>query len=101
MAFVQRRKGPHVVGSFRFLQPLPDGLKLILKEPNSPSSANFPLFRMALVAIFMLSPIARAVIPFDHGTVLSDPNIGLLYLFAISLLGVYEIIIRGTVGLQG
>nr|P31839.1 RecName: Full=NADH-ubiquinone oxidoreductase chain 1; AltName: Full=NADH dehydrogenase subunit 1 [Oenothera berteroana]pir/DNOBU1/ NADH2 dehydrogenase (ubiquinone) (EC 1.6.5.3) chain 1 - evening primrose mitochondrion [Oenothera villaricae] len=95
MAFVQRRKGPDVVGSFGLLQPLADGLKLILKEPISPSSANFSLFRMAPVATFMLSLVAWAVVPFDYGMVLSDLNIGLLYLFAISSLGVYGIIIAG------
>ncbi|XP_031259666.1 uncharacterized protein LOC116117793 [Pistacia vera] len=68
MAFVQRRKGPDVVGSFGLLQPLADGSKLILKEPISPSSANFSLFRMAPVATFMLSLVARAVVPFDYGT---------------------------------
>ncbi|KAK7375951.1 hypothetical protein VNO78_35266 [Psophocarpus tetragonolobus] len=96
MAFVQRRKGPDVVGSFGLLQPLADGLKLILKEPISPSSANFSLFRMAPVATFMLSLVARAVVPFDYGMVLSDSNIGLLYLFAISSLGVYGIITAGS-----
>nr|8E73_1M Chain 1M, Nad1 [Vigna radiata] len=95
MAFVQRRKGPDVVGSFGLLQPLADGLKLILKEPISPSSANFFLFRMAPVATFMLSLVAWAVVPFDYGMVLSDSNIGLLYLFAISSLGVYGIITAG------
>nr|YP_004222262.1 NADH dehydrogenase subunit 1 [Beta vulgaris subsp. maritima]YP_004842069.1 NADH dehydrogenase subunit 1 [Beta macrocarpa]ABD36070.1 NADH dehydrogenase subunit 1 [Beta vulgaris subsp. vulgaris]CBJ13992.1 NADH dehydrogenase subunit 1 [Beta vulgaris subsp. maritima]CBJ17480.1 NADH dehydrogenase subunit 1 [Beta vulgaris subsp. maritima]CBJ23337.1 NADH dehydrogenase subunit 1 [Beta vulgaris subsp. maritima]CBX24851.1 NADH dehydrogenase subunit 1 [Beta macrocarpa] len=95
MAFVQRRKGPDVVGSFGLLQPLADGLKLILKEPISPSSANFFLFRMAPVTTFMLSLVAWAVVPFDYGMVLSDLNIGLLYLFAISSLGVYGIIIAG------
>nr|WCI18536.1 NADH dehydrogenase subunit 1 [Vernicia fordii] len=95
MAFVQRRKGPDVVGLFGLLQPLADGSKLILKEPISPSSANFSLFRMAPAATFMLSLVARAVVPFDYGMVLSDPNIGLLYLFAISSLGVYGIIIAG------
>ncbi|KAK7236579.1 hypothetical protein RIF29_45448 [Crotalaria pallida] len=95
MAFVQRRKGPDVVGSFGLLQPLADGFKLILKEPISPSSANFSLFRMAPVATFMLSLVARAVVPFDYGMVLSDSNIGLLYLFAISSLGVYGIITAG------
>ncbi|XLR04066.1 hypothetical protein S83_070264 [Arachis hypogaea] len=95
MAFVQRRKGPDVVGSFGLLQSLADGLKLILKEPISPSSANFSLFRMAPVATFMLSLVARAVVPFDYGMVLSDSNIGLLYLFAISSLGVYGIITAG------
>nr|UFH78280.1 NADH dehydrogenase subunit 1 [Chlorophytum comosum] len=93
MAFVQRRKGPDVVGSFGLLQPLADGSKLILKEPISPSNANFSLFRMAPVATFMLSLVARAVVPFDYGMVLSDPNIGLLYLFAISSLGVYTVLI--------
>ncbi|KAF4349935.1 hypothetical protein G4B88_002357 (mitochondrion) [Cannabis sativa] len=67
MAFVQRRKGPDVVGSFGLLQPLADGLKLILKEPISPSSANFSLFRMAPVTTFMLSLVAWAVVPFDYG----------------------------------
>nr|YP_010836963.1 NADH dehydrogenase subunit 1 [Ficus carica]WGC92372.1 NADH dehydrogenase subunit 1 [Ficus carica] len=95
MAFVQRRKGPDVVGSFGLLQPLADGFKLILKEPISPSSANFSLFRMAPVTTFMLSLVAWAVVPFDYGMVLSDSNIGLLYLFAISSLGVYGIIIAG------
>ncbi|KAI5445325.1 hypothetical protein KIW84_013526 [Lathyrus oleraceus] len=73
-------------------KPLADGLKLILKEPISPSSANFSLFGMAPVATFMLSLVARAVVPFDCGMVLSDSNIGILYLFAISSLGVYGII---------
>nr|WOH22544.1 NADH dehydrogenase subunit 1 [Gastrodia javanica] len=95
MAFVQRRKGPDVVGSFGLLQPIADGLKLIIKEPISPSSANFSLFRMAPVATFMFSLVARAVVPFDYGMVLSDPNIGLLYLFAISSLGVSGIILAG------
>ena len=76
MAFVQRRKGPDVVGSFGLLQP---------------SSANFSLFRMAPLATFMLSQVARVVVPFDYGMVLSDPNIGLLHLFAISSLGIYGI----------
>ena len=73
-------------------QPLADGSKLILKEPISPSSANFSLFRMAPVTTVMLSLVAWAVVPFDYGMVLSNLNIGLLYLFAISSLDVYGII---------
>uniref|UniRef100_A0A6N2LBF8 NADH-ubiquinone oxidoreductase chain 1 n=1 Tax=Salix viminalis TaxID=40686 RepID=A0A6N2LBF8_SALVM len=72
MAFVQRRKGPDVVGSFGLLQPIADGLKLILKEPISPSSANLSLFRIAPVATFMLSLVARAVVPFDYGMIGQD-----------------------------
>ncbi|XP_026399035.1 uncharacterized protein LOC113294875 [Papaver somniferum] len=90
----QRRKGLDVVGSFGLLQPTADGSKLILKEPISPSSVNFSLFKMAPVATFMLSMVALAVVPFDYGMVLSDPNIWLLYFFAISSLGVYGIIIE-------
>ncbi|CAN4101541.1 unnamed protein product [Withania somnifera] len=71
MALVQRRKGPNVVGSFGLLQSLANGLKLILKESISPSSPNISLFRMAPVAIFMLSTVAWAVVPFDYGMVLS------------------------------
>ncbi|KAK8961686.1 NADH-ubiquinone oxidoreductase chain 1 [Platanthera guangdongensis] len=78
MAFVQRRKAPDVVRSFRLLQPIADGLKLILKEPLPPSSANFSIFRMPPVATFMLSLLARAVVPFSYGMVLSDPTITVL-----------------------
>ncbi|KAK8937337.1 NADH-ubiquinone oxidoreductase chain 1 [Platanthera zijinensis] len=95
MAFVQRRKCPDVVGSFGLLQPISDGLKLILKYPLSPSSANFSIFRMAPVATFMLSLVAQAVVPFSYVMVLSDPNIVLLSLFAISSLGVYGILLEG------
>ena len=95
MALVQRRKGPNVVGSFGLLQPLADGLKLAIKEPISPSSANLSLFRMAPVVTSMLSLVAWAIVPFDHGMVSSDSDIGILYLSAISSLGVYGIIIAG------
>ena len=95
MAGIHRRRGPNVVGAWGLLQPLADGLKLILKETILPSSANTVIFIIAPILTFTLAVVGWAVIPLGEGMVLANVNLGILYLFAISSLGVYGIIMSG------
>ena len=94
-AFVQKRRGPNVVGPFGLFQSLADALKYIFKEIIIPASSNKIIFILAPIVTMTLALIAWAVIPFSEEIVLADINVGILYLFAVSSLGVYGIIMGG------
>ena len=95
IAAMQLRQGPMVVGPLGLLQPIADGIKLLVKETVIPTGANKVVFIAAPMITFTLALIGWAVIPFGDGLVIADINVGVLYLFAISSLGVYGIIMAG------
>ena len=95
MGSIQRRKGPNVIGFLGLLQPLSDGLKLFTKETILPSNSNIILFIISPIITFVLSLISWVVIPFSNTSVISDFNIGLIYLLVISSLSVYGILLAG------
>jgi NADH-quinone oxidoreductase subunit H len=95
MGSIQRRRGPNVIGFLGLLQPLADGLKLFVKETILPSNSNLFIFLIAPILTFILSLMGWAVIPISETIVISDLNLGVLYLFAISSLSVYGIIMAG------
>ena len=92
---IQLRKGPNVVGPLGLFQPLADGIKLLTKETIIPSNSNKIIFLFSPILTFTLALVAWAVIPIDYNLVLSNINVGILYVFAISSLGVYGIIMAG------
>lgn len=92
---IQRRRGPNVIGAYGLLQPLSDGFKLLVKETVLPSNSNKIIFIFSPILTFVISLMGWGVIPYDKYAILAEMNVGILYLFAVSSLGVYGIIMSG------
>ena len=95
LAAMQRRRGPNVVGIYGLLQAIADAIKLLSKETSIPSSSNLYIFIFSPIFTFLISMLCWSLVPFDYGIVVSDINLGILFLFAFSSLGVYGIIMSG------
>jgi NADH-quinone oxidoreductase subunit H len=95
MGAVQRRRGPNVIGFIGLLQALADGLKLFVKETTFPSNSSLAIFLLAPILSFLLSVVSWSVIPFSQNLVLADINLGILFIFAVSSLNVYGLILAG------
>lgn len=95
MGAIQRRRGPNIIGYIGLLQPFADGLKLFTKETTLPTSTDTILFLCAPALSFILSIVAWSIVPLSNGVLVSDINLGIFYLFAISSLNVYGILFAG------